>query len=306
MLESILITGANGGLGKECARQLALLDGTKKIYLGCRSEEKAKAAKLDLEASTGKSVFEIVQIDVSNLDSVRSVVEALNESVEGLVMNAGGMGGKNFNDMTADGVTQLFAVNLLGHVLLVDELLKSKKLTKVALYAGSEGARGFEKMGTKQPKLKTSSVEEFVSICDGSFFTKKNDPNLPYGYVKYMAALWMSSIARQNPDVRFVTMSPGGTSGTNVMNDLPPVMKFMFKHVASRLMPLFGLMHTVDLGAKRYVDGLNDELFKSGVFYGSKKTTLTGPVIDQGTILDDFNNTTFQDNANEAIHRFIN
>lgn len=92
-----MITGTNGGLGKECARQLALLDESEKIYLDCRNEEKAKSAKIDLERSTGKSIFEILIIDVSNLDSVRSAVEALSEPVEALVMNTGGMGGANFN-----------------------------------------------------------------------------------------------------------------------------------------------------------------------------------------------------------------
>ncbi len=146
MVKSILITGANGGLGKECARQLALLDETEKIYLGCRNEEKAKSAKIDLERSTGKSIFEILIIDVSNLDSVRSAVEALSEPVEALVMNAGGMGVANFNDKNKYGVSNQFGVNVLGHVLLAEELVKAKKLTKVAMYAGSEAARGVPKM----------------------------------------------------------------------------------------------------------------------------------------------------------------
>ena len=112
MVKSILITGANGGLGKECARQLALQNETEKIYLACRNEEKAKDAKLSLEDSTGKSIFEIVLMDVSNLDSVRSAAQSLSEPIEALVMNAGGMGGKNPGEKTADGVTQMFAVNV--------------------------------------------------------------------------------------------------------------------------------------------------------------------------------------------------
>ena len=38
MNKSILITGANAGLGKEAARQLALIGTTEKVYLGCRNE----------------------------------------------------------------------------------------------------------------------------------------------------------------------------------------------------------------------------------------------------------------------------
>ncbi|MFT5143122.1 MAG: NAD(P)-dependent dehydrogenase (short-subunit alcohol dehydrogenase family), partial [Thalassolituus oleivorans] len=259
MVKSVLITGANGGLGKECARQLALQDGTEKVYLGCRSEAKAKAAKRSLEESTGKSIFEIVLMDVSDLSSVRSAVSSLDGPIDGLVMNAGGMGGPSPGAKTSDGVTQLFATNVLGHVVLLDELLKANKLTGVALYAGSEGARGVLAMGMKRPELKTSSVDECMTICDGSMWPNKLDPMVAYGPVKYIAALWMSSLSRRHPDVRFVTMSPGGTSGTEVMNDLPPVMKFMFTHIGLRLMPLMGLMHKLELGAKRYVDGLNDD-----------------------------------------------
>ena len=112
-------------------------------------------------------------------------------------MNAGGMGGKNFSDKTEYGVTQQFAVNVLGHVVLAEGLLEAKKLTKVAVYAGSEAARGVPKMRIKRPELNTSTVDEFASICDGSFIANTNDPLVPYGPVKYVTALWMSSIARE-------------------------------------------------------------------------------------------------------------
>ena len=91
--------------------------------------------------------MKIVLIDVSDLDSVKAAVESLNEPIDALIMNAGGTGGKNFADKTVYGATQQFAVNVLGHVVLLEALLKAKKLTKVALYAGSEAARGVPKMG---------------------------------------------------------------------------------------------------------------------------------------------------------------
>ena len=77
MIKSVLITGANAGLGKDSARQFALQNGIEKIYLGCRNEQKAKAAKLDLEESTGKSIFKILLLDVTDLSSVKSAVESL-------------------------------------------------------------------------------------------------------------------------------------------------------------------------------------------------------------------------------------
>lgn len=303
MIKSVLITGANAGIGKETARQLAL-NGVEKIYLGCRNEEKAKAAKKELENSTGKSVFEVLKIDVSNLDSVRAAIKALPEPVEALVMNAGGMGGVNFNELTKDGVTQIFAVNVLGHVVLAEGLISAKKLTKVAIYAGSEAARGVKAMKMEAPRLKTSSVEEFASIADSSFHGEITDPNIAYGPIKYMGALWMSSLARRNKDIRFVTMSPGATYGTEGMNHIP-FMKRMVFTVMFKMLALTGNSHSVKKGAKRHVDGLLDESFKSGIFYGSKSGT-AGPLADQSTLFPNLNDEHFQDNAYEAIHRFIN
>ncbi len=304
MLKNVLITGANVGLGKETAKQLALKEGIEKIYLGCRNKEKAKVAQQDLEESTGKSIFEIILIDVSDLNSVKVAVDSLNGPIEALVMNAGGPRGVNFNDKTKDGVTQIFAVNLLGHVVLAEELIKSKKLNKVALYAGSEAARGIRIMGVKRPNLKSSSVDEFASIANGEFFGNITDPMIPYGSIKYMGAMWMASIARKHPDIRFVTMSPGATSGTDAMNTLSPLKRLILK-TCFLMLSLIGNSHALSVGAKRFVDCLWDESYKTGVFYASKSGT-SGPVVDQGTIFDDLNNKTFQDNAYEAIHRFIN
>ena len=303
MLKSVLITGANAGLGKESARQLAAQAGIEKIYLACRNPDKAIQAKQDLEHSTGKSIFEIIIMDVSKPESVRTAVKTLPEPVEALIMNAGGTGGQRFYEKTQDGVTEIFAVNVLGHVVLAEELLKAKKLTKVALYAGSEAARGVKEMGMKRPDLKTSSIEEFTSVVDGSYFGNTKDATIPYGPIKYMAALWMSAMARQYPEVKFITMSPGATTGTEGFNTLSPIKQFVMKSMM-KLMLMLGKVHKLEVGAKRFVDGLYNKRYESGVFYASKKG-LTGPIGEQSALFADLNNRTFQDNAYKAIQGFI-
>ena len=306
MNKRYLITGANIGLGKETARQLAERPETEWVVLACRNPRKAEAAKKDLEKSTGRNIFQVLIMDVTDPGSVEKAVAQLNDPVDAVIMNAGGMGGKSPMELTQHGVISLFAANLLGHVVLFDELVKTNKLKNVALYAGSEGARGVEDMGMNRPNLETSSVEEFTKIIDGTFFDEDMDPMEAYGYIKYLAALWISSEARKHPDLRLITVSPGFTSGTAVMNDLPFGKKIMFKYIMLPIVaPMKGLVHKLEKGAKRYVDGISKDDYQSGVFYASKANKLTGPIVDQSDIFPDLKNTAFQDNANKAIHSFI-
>ncbi len=306
MNKTILITGANAGIGKEIARQVALNKDTEKIYLACRNETKALAARKELEQKTGRSIFEIIVLDVSDLSSVRKGVQNISTPIDALIMNAGGMGGKTPGALNKEGVTELFATNVLGHVLLLEELLISKKINNIALFVGSEAARGVSKMGMPAPNLKTSSVDEFATLINGQYFGNKFDPMLAYGPAKYVGVMWMASLSRKYPNIKFITVSPGGTRGTNVANDMPPVKRFFMNKIAMPyIMPLMGMSHTLEKGAARLVDGINDPSLQSGVFYGSKKNVLTGTIVDQSEIFEDLKNPEFQDNAYEAIHRFI-
>ncbi|NOH78678.1 SDR family NAD(P)-dependent oxidoreductase [Vibrio sp. RE86] len=305
-IKTVLITGANAGLGFEAARQLAQRSDIKKVYLGCRNQQKAKEAKQQLVTATGRDIFDIVIIDVSNSDSVQNTVNQLNAPIDAVILNAGGTGGRTPNQLTKDGVTTIFASNVFGHAVLVEALIKRQLITSTILYAGSETARGVPKMGVPKPELKTSSVEEFTSIANGNVFGTKADPLEIYGTIKLTGALWMSSMSRQHPHLKFITMSPGGTTGTNGMDDLPFLKKLFFKHIGGLVMPMMGMMHSVEKGAKRYLDGLFDPRFESGRFYASQAGSPTGPLVDQVSIEPSLGNVAAQDNARHAIQQFIN
>ena len=307
MNQSILITGANIGIGKEAARQLALKKETKKVIFFCRNQSKAEAAKKDLEEKTGKKMFEIIIADVSDANSVRKAVEKIKGPIDAVILNAGGMVGKTAAKVTPSGMNELAATNILGHVILVEELIKHDKLKKAVLSVSAEAVPGVKMLGMKPVAMKTSSVDEFAAVLDGSYFGNKFDVTQAYGYVKYAATMWMLSMARKYPDLKFVVMSPGNTKGTLAPNNLPPAMKFMLKYFMMPVVfPLIGgMVHKLEVGAKRFVDGISDERYKSGVFYASKEGKLSGEVVDQGIFYIDLKNTTYQDNADKAIHRFI-
>jgi len=306
MNESILITGANIGLGKETARQLALKEETKKVILFCRNPTKAESAKKDLEEQTGKKIFEIIIGDVSDANSVRKAVEKIKEPIDAIILNAGGVVGKTAANITPSGMNELAATNVLGHVVLVEELLTQGKIKKAVLLASSEAIRGVKPMGMKPVSMKTSSADEFAAVLDGSFFANQFDSLKAYGYVKYAATMWIFSMARKYPNIKFVAMSPGNTGGTNAPENLPAAMKFMMTYIMMPVvMPLIGMVHKLGVGASRFVDGISDERYKTGVFYASKEGKLTGDVVDQSSFFPDLKNTSFQDNADSAIHRFI-
>jgi NAD(P)-dependent dehydrogenase (short-subunit alcohol dehydrogenase family) len=241
-------------------------------------------------------------MDVSDPASVRAGLAGIDGSIDAVVMNAGGMGGKTPMAVTADGATYMFAQNVLGHVVLLETLLAEDRLGEVAVFAGSEAARGLPKMGFKRPSFVSQSADELATVIDGSYFAdRKTDVNLAYGQAKLIGALWMAYLARRYPDRRFITMSPGNTTGTQAPNDLA----LPFRMAAKYVMPHLGISHKLDVGAKRLVDGVTDPTLSSGAFYASAAGKMKGPVVNQADIFPDLANPTFQDHANEAIHRFI-
>ncbi len=305
--KTIFITGANTGLGKELARQLALRGDFERIYLGCRNPEKAERAKDDLETVSGRAIFEVVIIDLADLASVRAAASAIGAPLNALAMNAGGTGGPTPATLTQDGVTEIFAQNVLGHVVLLEELLAAGLLTDVAVLVGSEAARGVPKLRIARPTFTDHSSEEFASVIDGSFFQGGSyDVMLAYGQVKYLGALWMGAMARMHPELRFITMSPGNTAGTEALRDQPALVRIIGSRILlPYLAPALRIGHRLDVGAKRLVNAVTDASLQSGVFYASAASTITGPVIDQAEIVPDFRDPEIQDRAYEAIQRFL-
>lgn len=306
MVKSVLITGANAGLGREVARQLAGHDDIGRVVLACRNGAKAEAARAELAASTGRSIYDVVVLDTTDIASVRSAATSLSEPVDAVVMNAGGVGGEEPLRLTPEGATSVFAANVLGHAALLDALLAERKLTSAAVYVGSEAARGVPKLMIKRPTFSTSSTDEFAAVIDGSYYRdRKLNVMFAYAQVKYLAALWMAAFARRHPELRCVTISPGNTTGTEASEEMPLRERILMSHVVPRIGPALGISHPLETGARRLVDGVLEDRYRDGVFYASRGGGVTGPVVDQVDVRPEFADHTVQDNAYEAMQRFL-
>ncbi len=304
---NILITGANAGLGFEAARQFALREDVSKVILGCRKKARAEEALQKLEALTGKNIFEILIVDVGDLDSCRQAAENLDTRVDGVILNAGGAGGTEPMKLTKDGVMVVFGINVLGHVHFTDLILENGKLsdTGTVMYVASFAARGAPELRLAKPPINDGTIEELTAAADGKLFAADAHHTETYGAAKLMGALWTMSMARKHPKMRFMSVDPGmarGTSGTKSM----PLSQRLFVETAMWVMQTLGRAHSVDVGAKRYVDVMmNKGEFTSGVWWGSKKG-LTGKLANQAEHWPEvIGNETVQDNANIVVHNFL-
>lgn len=127
---------------------------------------------------------------------------------------------------------------------------------------------------------------EFIVIVDGCKFGFKVDLFDIYGIIKLIGVMWMVLMVCKYLYICFVIMSSGGIIGINGMDDLLFLKKIFFKYIGSMLMLIFGMMYSVEIGVKCYVDGLFNLKFESGYFYVSCVGFLMGFVVDQ--IIIDF------------------
>lgn len=119
----ILITGANAGIGRETALELAQAGAH--IYMACRSRERSEPVRDAIIAETSNSKVELIDLDLGSFDSVRACAEDFLEKsdhLDILINNAGLAGAQG---TTSDGFEIHFGVNHLGHFLLTHLLLPS-------------------------------------------------------------------------------------------------------------------------------------------------------------------------------------
>ncbi|MCB9780658.1 MAG: SDR family NAD(P)-dependent oxidoreductase [Alphaproteobacteria bacterium] len=116
-----VVTGANGGLGKETCRALASRGGT--VFMACRSVERGEAARDELRADAAVvGPLQVVACDVADLDSVDALVTALPaERVDGLILNAGAL--FDARGASPQGLERTLAVHVVGHLRLLAGLL---------------------------------------------------------------------------------------------------------------------------------------------------------------------------------------
>ena len=115
--KTVLITGANSGIGYYAA--LALASVGAHVIMAGRDEAKIAAAIKSIEAESISGTLESGTVDLSSLQSVRNFAEGIGQKhsrLDVLINNAGVM--MTPEAKTEDGFEQQFGINFLGHFAL--------------------------------------------------------------------------------------------------------------------------------------------------------------------------------------------
>jgi len=141
--KTIIITGANCGLGLASAKRLTEKGAS--VIMACRSEKRGRDAAQEVGRETGITP-EMMLLDLSNLESVRSFAEAFRAEYKDLhvLLNNAGIMATPFN-RTEDGFESQIGINHLGHFALTGLLLpvlldtKDSRIVNVSSLAARSG-----------------------------------------------------------------------------------------------------------------------------------------------------------------------
>ena len=127
--KTIIITGANSGIGKAASIQLAQLGAH--VVMMCRNVERGEQALRDVRAASKSDKVELILVDMSSQKSVRNAVDEFlgnNSRLDVIIHNAANFDHRQTEPvMTEDGLETVFATNHVNISLMTDLLLETLK-----------------------------------------------------------------------------------------------------------------------------------------------------------------------------------
>lgn len=231
-----VVTGATSGIGLSLVDRLLDQDAAH-VYVGARNPEGAK----ELRSLAGPDRLTILQLDLSELSSVREFAKRLKDLLDGrqinaIVCNAGlQMPG---NRMSKDGVELTFATNHLGHFLLVHELLPTLAPDAVITTTGS-GTHSEEETLPRRFGFRGALFPSARAVAHGEIGEERDSPRQQgldrYATSKLCNMLFVRKMAGLYPDHRFYSFDPGLMPDTRLGREAPAFLVGILRNV----LPLF-------------------------------------------------------------------
>jgi len=210
----VIVTGANTGIGKVAATELAILGAH--VIVACRDEGRGNEAVADIKAQTGNNRVEFMQLDLADLSSVRKFSQEYHNHcnrLDILLNNAGVM--ESPYSKTKDGFEMQFGTNHLGHFLLTNlliDLLKNSGNGRVVTVSSGAHLKGH------------------IDFNDLMFDERKYDPKAAYNQSKLANILFASELHHRYSQygITSVSLRPG-VINTDIMRHYTPTQRMLFK-----------------------------------------------------------------------------
>lgn len=198
-----LITGATSGIGKEAARELARVGA--KVTIAARSLEKAESVRKELSSER----IDLLELDLSDLESVRRAARKIDYEIDVLILNAGIMAIPL--KKSSDDFEMQMATNHLGHFAFAG-LLRDKVKSRVVTISSQA-----HRMGS----FGDGSISAIRDICLGR---NKYSPWGAYGASKLANLLFTFELERissaKDWNITAIAAHPG-YSNTNLQSVAP-------------------------------------------------------------------------------------
>jgi len=194
----VIVTGANSGIGKDLATYAAAKGA--KLYMFCRSKDRAEKARKDIVDATSSNSVDIILVDLGEMESVRKAVQELQEKenkVDVLVCNGGVL--LNEKQTTNEGNEVTFASHLMAGSYLLSQLLIPQ------FHAAEDPRIIFVSSGG----MYNTPFPDWPTATSLKGATHEYDGNLAYAYAKRGQVLLAEQYAKIYPKIKTVSCHPG-------------------------------------------------------------------------------------------------
>lgn len=244
---TVIITGANAGLGLDCARDVLARDDSWHVVLAVRNPDLGAAAIAELGAPQRCSV---IRVDLASLASVRDFVTTFAAAdlppLHAVVCNAGLQ--TTTAKVTEDGVEMTFGVNHLGHFALVTGLL-DHLATPARIVVVASGTHDPEKF-TGMPHPNYTSADDLAHPAADA----PADGRRRYTTSKLCNVLFAYELDRRlGRGARGVTVTafdPGLMPASGLARDYSPMMRVVWRIVGPMLRVLPNVNTTRTSGSR--------------------------------------------------------
>ncbi|HLK59462.1 MAG TPA: SDR family NAD(P)-dependent oxidoreductase [Chthonomonadaceae bacterium] len=234
MEKSVIITGANVGIGFAAARYFAGIGGWH-VVLACRNAEKGETARSEIQRLEPGASVSTLRLDLYSLESVQAFVEAVcaaeHPPIHALVLNAGGINMKARElEFSSEGFERTFQLNFLGHFVLTQLLLNQLAHPARIVFVSSDlHDPAATRMGKLTPPRYGAVAD--AALARGPF--AKMSPMARYATAKMFAIMCAYELDRRLKEVGLGnaicvnSWSPGVVPTTQAGRDMPALLKLI-------------------------------------------------------------------------------